>query len=232
MAAALLILAVALGSAGPAAARPTQDGLDTSTTTVTDASAVTTTIPSTTTTGGGEISVAEGGPGSAEVAAENRKIWAVVAALVAVAIALTLLTIRYWRQTRPARPASSQDDRPEPVLPPAELAVDEEAVEDEAFEVDEPVVVVPAIAAAEAASVAPSIDDLEDELFAPPTLEVPVVVPGVDPLAGMADDDADESWARRTGEHRAVVAPDLPRIVRPTPDQRRAAFAAAADRPD
>jgi len=161
-----------------------------------------------------------------------------------VAIALTLLTIRYWRQTRPARPAPSQDDRPEPVLPPAELAVADEAVEDEAVELDEPVAldepvevdepaeVVPAIAAAEPASVAPSIDDLEDELFAPPTLEVPVVVPGVDPLAGMADDDADESWAPRTGEHRAVVAPDLPRIVRPTPDQRRAAFAAAADRPD
>lgn len=34
-------------------------------------------------------------------AAEDRKIWAVVGGLVAVAVALTLLTVRYWRQTRP-----------------------------------------------------------------------------------------------------------------------------------
>jgi hypothetical protein len=33
--------------------------------------------------------------------AEDRRVWAVVAALVGVALALTVLTVRYWRQTRP-----------------------------------------------------------------------------------------------------------------------------------
>ncbi len=35
-------------------------------------------------------------------ASDDRKIWAVVAGLVLVAVALTALTVRYWRQTRPA----------------------------------------------------------------------------------------------------------------------------------
>ena len=35
------------------------------------------------------------------VADENRKIWMVVGGLVAVAIGLTVLTVRYWNQTRP-----------------------------------------------------------------------------------------------------------------------------------
>ena len=33
--------------------------------------------------------------------AEDRKVWAVVAGLIVVALALTALTVRYWRQTRP-----------------------------------------------------------------------------------------------------------------------------------
>lgn len=33
--------------------------------------------------------------------AEDRKVWAVVAGLILVALALTALTVRYWRQTRP-----------------------------------------------------------------------------------------------------------------------------------
>lgn len=40
-------------------------------------------------------------------ASEDRKIWAVVAGLVLVAIALTALTVRYWRQTRPGPAGSS-----------------------------------------------------------------------------------------------------------------------------
>lgn len=42
-------------------------------------------------------------------ASEDRKIWAVVGGLVFVALALTVLTFRYWRQTRPApRPTSTR----------------------------------------------------------------------------------------------------------------------------
>ncbi|MCU1356166.1 MAG: hypothetical protein JWM89_1584, partial [Acidimicrobiales bacterium] len=37
---------------------------------------------------------------------EDRKILIIVGALIFVAVALTLLTIRYWRQTRPARIAA------------------------------------------------------------------------------------------------------------------------------
>ncbi|CAN5782008.1 hypothetical protein BH23ACT2_BH23ACT2_17750 [soil metagenome] len=41
------------------------------------------------------------GAGGSTVAAENRRIWLVVGGLVAVALALSLLTFRYWRHTRP-----------------------------------------------------------------------------------------------------------------------------------
>ncbi len=55
----------------------------------------------------------ESGVGSRRVADENRKIWFVVAALIAVAVALSLLTLRYWHQTRPeaaSAPADLDDD--------------------------------------------------------------------------------------------------------------------------
>lgn len=47
---------------------------------------------------------------SEEIAEENRRIAMIVGALVAVAIALVLLTIRYWRATRPSAAASSEAD--------------------------------------------------------------------------------------------------------------------------
>ena len=41
-------------------------------------------------------------------ASEDRKIWAVIGGLVLVALALTAITVRYWRQTRPApKPAKT-----------------------------------------------------------------------------------------------------------------------------
>lgn len=54
-----------------------------------------------------------------EIAEENRRIWLVVGGLVMVAIVLLLVTIRYWRQTKPVAaeaepepPAESTDDDP------------------------------------------------------------------------------------------------------------------------
>lgn len=51
-----------------------------------------------------------------EVAAENRRIWLVVGALLAVALALLILTIRYWRQTKPVvaavEPVATAGDEP------------------------------------------------------------------------------------------------------------------------
>lgn len=46
----------------------------------------------------------------ASSASEDRKIWAVIGGLLLVALALTVLTVRYWRNTRPtgAKPASSR----------------------------------------------------------------------------------------------------------------------------
>lgn len=49
---------------------------------------------------------------AAEVAAENRRIWLVVGGLVLVAIALMLVTIRYWRQTRPVAVTADLEDHP------------------------------------------------------------------------------------------------------------------------
>ncbi len=75
-----------------AAASPAQD--PSTVTTAVDPSAEP--VPSTT-------EAPTGGAGSRRVADENRRIWVVVAGLVAVAVALAWLTIRYWRHTRPVR---------------------------------------------------------------------------------------------------------------------------------
>ncbi|CAN5576145.1 hypothetical protein BH10ACT1_BH10ACT1_37500 [soil metagenome] len=102
------------GGAVPAAAAPRQDptattALDPTATTAPTATglAPTTTAAVTTTT------AAAGGPDTDKVAEEDRKIWLVVGGLVAVAIALLLLTIRYWRHTKPvpldAAPVAADD---------------------------------------------------------------------------------------------------------------------------
>jgi len=88
------LLAIDAAAAGPAQDPSTE-------TTVVDPSAEP--VPSTT-------DAPRTGAGSRRVADENRKIWVVVAGLVAVAVALAWLTIRYWRHTRPVRqPVHSTD---------------------------------------------------------------------------------------------------------------------------
>lgn len=54
----------------------------------------------------------QSGVDSAAVDAENRRLVAIVAGLVAVAIALFLLTIRYWRVTKPVPPELASGPRP------------------------------------------------------------------------------------------------------------------------
>lgn len=56
------------------------------------------------------------GVGSRRVADENRKIWVVVAGLIGVAVGLSLLTFRYWRQTRPV-PLADPTDPTDPADP-------------------------------------------------------------------------------------------------------------------
>lgn len=91
-----VVLAVGATSAVPAGAAP---GAGT-------ARPVVAAPQATTTVGGDDLIVenplgTEPGEQVGASADEDRKIWAVVAALVAVAAALTVLTVRYWRQTRP-----------------------------------------------------------------------------------------------------------------------------------
>lgn len=88
---AAVLALVTLGSlpGTPAAARPRQDP--------------TTTVAPTEADGAAEAA------GSQRVADENRKIWLVVVGLVVVAVALSLLTFRYWRQTRPRAPVDPAD---------------------------------------------------------------------------------------------------------------------------
>ncbi len=234
-----LTLAVALGvvfAPAAAGARPAQDsvettvpGTDTTDLGVTDTTASTTTEVSETTVAGESaptVQVDPGGPGSDEVAAENRRIWAVVAALVAVALALTLLTVRYWRHTKPGpRAQSAAGDQPDLTSDGAVVAAGAAAA--------------PAGAATAGTSAdveSPAAVDVEEMSFAPPTLEVPVVVgaaaAGADAeqaaAAAKADHDPDEAWQpRATGEQERLVLADYEHHVRPTADQRRAAFASS-----
>lgn len=111
-----LLVVVLLSGTAPASARPLQDG-----TTETSVDGAPTSDPQTTATTaapgadldpviGEDVTTPADGEGetasSRRVADENRKIWVVVAGLVAVAVLLSLLTIRYWHQTRPSRVAA------------------------------------------------------------------------------------------------------------------------------
>ncbi|HRW38481.1 MAG TPA: hypothetical protein P5254_12330 [Aquihabitans sp.] len=110
-----LLLAASLGIAAVVAATPAgaQDG--TSTTAVAfgggDPSAATTVastdVPAATTAEAESTQeVTEGTTSESSLFTESRKVLATIGALVAVALALTLLTIRYWRTTKPVAPAT------------------------------------------------------------------------------------------------------------------------------
>lgn len=115
------------------------------------------------------------------VAEENRRIWLVVAGLVAVAIALSLITIRYWRQTKPFAPGTVREEPAPTVAPP---------------------------------------------MTTQPAAEVKS--PGRRSRRAVAGADhasADEEWEPRgTSEHHRVEVAAAGGRVRPSPEQRRAAF--------
>ncbi|MCB0997020.1 MAG: hypothetical protein KDB21_18125 [Acidimicrobiales bacterium] len=99
---ALALSCVALGaSAAPAGAAPSQDptstavsfGAEEATTTV--AASVADVVPETT------QEVTEGTSSESRLLTESRKLVATIGGLVVAALGLTLLTIRYWRATRP-----------------------------------------------------------------------------------------------------------------------------------
>ena len=107
LAAASLIVAIAafgaggLGGDGAASARSTQDPAVTATSGAFGTDLVGATDAPVTTAPSAEKASPTTSGRSAEIDAENRRILAIVGALVAVALALVLLTIRYWRATRP-----------------------------------------------------------------------------------------------------------------------------------
>lgn len=83
---------------------------------------------------------ADQGAEASSVSDENRRIWLVVGGLVVVALALTLLTIRYWRHTRPtavvadeAAPVSTGRERRGPRSPRVVAGADH-ATADESWE--------------------------------------------------------------------------------------------------
>jgi hypothetical protein len=139
------------------------------------------------------------GTGSDKVADENRKIWAVVAALVLVAVALSLLTIRYWRKTRPVSPDAEAEPEADVEDPPArELPGD------------------------------PVDADAADDTAPVPVVDAPLAVPASArrAVAGADHASADDAWEPRgTGEHERVVVAATARANRLSPEQRAALFA-------
>jgi hypothetical protein len=98
---ALAVLAAPAVGAGPAGARPAQDP---TATTLPGETVPGATVPGQTTLPGATATSSTPATEtvtSSRVADENRKIWLVVGGLVVVALLLTALTFRYWRQTKP-----------------------------------------------------------------------------------------------------------------------------------
>ncbi len=206
----IAVLTVSIQGASAAPAMPQQNPGVTSSApvsldTTTLAPVQTTAIGSSTTTSG-----AATGTNTSRVSAENRKIWLVVGGLVVVALALTLLTIRFWRMTRPVVRSAAPG-------PEAARSADAVAQTDEA----------PAVAAVDPVSLA------HDSPAAAATEAAPVAAGRHSrrAVAGADHAAADDTWEPRgTGEQERVEIPVADRTVRPNRDQRSAAFRRAAER--
>lgn len=224
-----LALAVVVG-AGPASARAAQDPGVTATfevaTTTTTLAGSSTTVPATagvTTTAAGGDGAPDVGAGSKRVADENRKIWAVVAGLVLVALALSVLTIRYWRRTRPVpievRPMQPTEAALAVALTstPTEgegSAVAPEAEGSEEPVADAPVGDAPVVESAEPVETVETAEAVEDDEPVVPAAWAPAAAAVVDdPLDDPADDTApvpvvDAPEAEPGTARRAVAGAD------------------------
>lgn len=225
---ALVVVGTLLAAPTSAVARPAQDP-DTSTTAgfpveTTTTVVVTTTAPAPTTastTTASEPSTSS--PSRTRVADENRKIWLVVAGLVAVAIALTLLTIRYWRHTRPVPQAIGApalgDVPPAPALfggRTGESTASPDAVEDPepASDAGTPTAVTAAATLTGAAAAVDRSDAGDDADLdpGPATEAIPVVVIGdvtaAPVAASITDDPLDAEVGEGRTSRRAVAGAD------------------------
>ena len=223
-----LLLACALGfsatliPASAASARAAQD--PGATFGETEAVASTTALPSTTATTSSSTAnqtlVETAEQPEQRLFTESRKVAAVILGLVVVALALLLLTIRYWRVTKPL-PADAAESRV-------------------TSDVDEPLFVPPADAASPAFAPEP----------VPETESVPTATPAAagaaepaggaetEPESGAVSDPdaatgsgagadhvaADADWEPRTGEHQRIEIPVRPTTARPSAAARRKAL--------
>lgn len=158
--------------------------------------AVATTGAVTSTTAPKQTLVETQAPPDRRLATESRRVLAIIGALVAVALALTILTIRYWRYTRPVA---------EPTTTSPPLVLDDESVFVTEPEPEPVAALRPAVPA-----VAP--DDHEP---GPPRQRS---------VAGADHATADVDWEPRgTGEH-AVVTAVPPGMARPGRAARKVAL--------
>lgn len=152
---------------------------------------------------------------------ENRKVAAVIGALVFVALALLLLTVRYIRVTKPI-PAGDISDIP--MLPDAAVELDDDSV----FVVDldakkEAVPAVPAVAPAATPAPSSPSTDAAPAAAATATALVATPPPATD------HDAADADWEPRTDEHQRVEIPSGTTLARPGLAARRKALGVDPD---
>jgi hypothetical protein len=248
-----VLLALVLGSAiavlphVPAGAAPAQDpgsevivggqvGSDPTTTSTTAPPTTTTAAPATTTAPDDVVEEPAEDGGSTRLVTESRKVLAVIAGLVFVALALMLLTIRYWKATKPvaeteaegplaatgtapavaladaeqAEPAPTASKKPAEAESAASASATSTSAASEPADADSPVLVG---AAAAAAGATPS--------GSVPSVQTPA--PGTDHTS------ADDDWQPRTGEHERVEIPRKPSTARPSRAARRKALGIDAD---
>lgn len=107
-----VVVLLALASLGPSGSAAAQDpGFVTTTGAFGTLPPTVPGLATTTTAGATARSVADDGAiDQSKVDADNRRITLIVAGLVAVAVALTLVTFRYWRATKPVAPAVTATD--------------------------------------------------------------------------------------------------------------------------
>lgn len=153
---------------------------------------------------------------SEQVEKENRRIWLVVAGLVLVAVALLVLTIRYWRQTKPVGALAS------PTEEATEASAAEPADETSEETSEESAATASEVGSEEASSSRDQPTLLSDRSGGRRSRRA---------VAGADHSSADDAWEPRgTGEHDRIEKPRGPSLARPTAEQRQAAYRARRDR--
>ena len=200
---ALAALVLAMGPSSPASAGPARPAQD-------PATVVSTTAPVTATAGAttATTAVTESTTSSTRVIDENRRVWAVVAALIIVALLLLVLTIVYWRHTDPGRYRPSKAaERPLPI--------------------DDDEVLVPTADELAASDAEEGEGDADDAVLVPGTEEASAELRAVEGPTGVG-----AGWEpRATGELPRIAPTPAARSTRPTRAQRALVLGIAVAEP-